>query len=240
MNCRTGKCPDISRDPSVPSLFDGFVEYLSREEQAARISVLQLTGSMEEYLVWEFITFVHGTTQGGTVTLKEAAGRSDVALLRGQLKAEARSTDDLRIVGIVEAKYTTNHAYLAERGKGQGDDDKNDGDKLEKLWEKVVKRSQKPTGALGGYEIDRDCPVYALVFAGYTRRESPVPAFKERSCGERDEKLLGAARSRFVQHHGAPIDAEHGLVSVWENRKVESAGAVFALTLKAGLWRPQH
>jgi len=48
----------------VTSLYHGFLKYLGEEEVRRRIAAIQLSGRAEDYLVKEFVAFVHDATDG--------------------------------------------------------------------------------------------------------------------------------------------------------------------------------
>lgn len=196
---------------SIPSIFRTFDGVL--KEVKEKISLLQIVGSNEDYLVKEFIYHIYNSSEG-TLTPQANFGNTkvskerqyDIAVLQGE-----------EIIGILEAKYISNHS--------RGDTDHGHGS-LRNLAEQLKKPNNFETH--GGKTVKENLTLYGLVFLSHVSKIKNPEEVKE----FKNEKCVRAKNYRLINWD---MDALPRFKAVYKNFQVK--GTEYFSSLYVGLWR---
>ena len=98
----------------ITDMYDSFLEYLG--EQKEKISVLQLSGKIEDFLVKEFVYYVYKKTEGKNFVLTNYGSKEeqkiDICLIREKSHYKPEKNDEIEakyeIYGMIESKYIRN------------------------------------------------------------------------------------------------------------------------------------
>jgi hypothetical protein len=186
-----------------------YYEYLQHlQSRKEFIAPLQLTGSLEDYFVREFIAFAFRASGGELLGMSnfgiKGEQKFDIAFTKG------KSIQSRSIVGLIEAKYIGN-AHRAETIDTARDEVSA---KLKDLKRQLRQFSSDSHGELPVRLRSRNREVYGLVFVSGTK-----------PLGEPSGKL------------GFHAYETPQLNSVYDDLPVTGLGIPFSVSLSAGLWR---
>jgi len=192
-----------------------FLRHLGKHKK--KISYLQLTGRIEDYLVKEFICFAHEKKIFAISNYgKKNQQQVDICLLKGTLR-------DPKIYGMIEAKYLRN---VHRAWSGNATDEIVPALRSLKRQLHIFKRSKH--GRLGVNLIAHSDNIYGLVFASYVSRKKDEIKKK----GYYDSILEKAERD--FRYHDLP---KPYFRPVYDDVKIKALDATFFVTLKCGLWK---
>lgn len=200
---------------SIPDIFQTFHENLKKDEN--KISLLQISGSNEDYLVKEFIYHIY-TFSGKTLipqanfgnTKKEKERQYDIVVFQGG-----------EIVSILEAKYVSSHSRLGVKHKHGS---------LRKLAEQLKKPDKLKK--FGGKSVKENITLFGLVFLSYVR-EANYPEEREKFKIERIKRAR-----KYGLLNWQVEDSPPEFKMVYENSEVKGTDQ-FA-SLYVGLWRLEN
>ena len=147
---------------SIGYIYHNYIKHLKSKEK--QISVLQLTGRIEDFLVKEFIYCAYAESNkkifGLTNVGKSKEQKIDICLQR-KVKGQ------IEIMGMIEAKYIRNvHRYNTILN---AKDEINDS--LKSFGKQVHKYSKSIHGGYNVNLISKDNNIYGLIFTSYADRK---------------------------------------------------------------------
>jgi hypothetical protein len=208
----------------VISLYDGFRLHLRTPAVRERVIPLQFAGRIEDYLVKEFVSYLHHASLGRRFaqTNQGCSGQQkvDIAILRGTPSGEAV------VESFLEAKYIMNRHRRSDKPWGAMDQLRTTLDSLQHQLE------LKPKAEHGFHRVRlsaRSTKVYGLVFASYTRREDE---------SDESSKFFGRVLELAAAHGMRYHDLERPYFRpVYQDEPVTILGEKWSASLKIGLWR---
>ncbi len=207
----------------VNSLYDSFIKHLrEQKEEQKKISVLQLSGKIEDFLVKEFVYHVYQKTQGKVFFALNFGSKSprqqeiDICLIRRKSPYE--------IYGMIEAKYISNRQkfpYLASPAT----------DLIKPILKSLKKQVHvfKESSHVGiDVNLLSKANIYGLVFASYVSEKKDKKEKKNFYKKVRDKASL--ENFRYRDHPKPYFDR------IFDDVEVNFLGSTFYTTLRAGLW----
>ena len=199
--------------------FYSFLKYLA--DQKEEIAVLQLSGKIEDFLVKEFVYFIHKSSGGKNFALVNIGNKNqqkiDLCLIRGE------TVNDAKIYGLIEAKYFRNrHRFWSSNAMDEITTTLKDLNRQLHIFENP---------SHGRFHVNlksKTNVIYGLVFASYINEE-------ENKLGKRNfyKTILDKASENFKYHDlSKPY-----FRPVYDDIEVKILNSIFYVTLKAGLWK---
>ena len=196
-----------------------FLKHL--EVKKEEISVLQLTGRIEGFLVKEFVYFIHRSSGGRNFALVNVGNKNqqkiDLCLINGN------SVNSAKIYGLIEAKYFRNRHRLWTS---------NAMDEITPTLKDLSRQLHVFEGySHGVFNVNlksRANVIYGLVFASYINET-------KNEAGKRNfyKTILDKASENFKYHDlSRPY-----FRPIFDDFKVRVLNTDFYVTLKSGLWK---
>jgi len=205
----------------ITTNFYQFIESLKKRNVSKKLSLLMLSGRIEEYLVKEFAYHIYEQSNGKRFGLTNIGNNKeqkiDLAVIRGDYH-------NLEIESLLEAKYLRNKHRI-------WDADAKDEIRtsLKSLSKQCHKINSKQHGGIKLSLISKDKIIYGLVFGSYVESEKD----KDKKA-EFFDKCLSVADELHFRYHDLKNPYWR---SCFEDIRVELLDKKYKVTLKAGLWR---
>ncbi len=199
----------------ITHLYYSFLKYLVKQKE--KIAFLQLTGRIEDFLVKEFIYFVHKKGQFAITNVgNKGQQKVDICLLKGNMASP-------KIYGMIEAKYVRNiHRAWASNATDEVVTT------LKELKKQLHAFENPRHGSFSVNLVSKSRNIYGMVFASYARKK------EETDMGHNFYKaILDKATGNF-RYHDLP---KPYFRPIFDNVKVKIFNSTFYVTLKCGLWK---
>ncbi len=217
----------------VTDMYYSFLEYL--EEQKEKISVLQLSGRIEGFLVKEFVYHVYKKTKGKNFVLTnygcgEDKQYIDICLIREKSNFKPEKNDKIEakyeIYGMIEAKYIRNRQRFF------------DYDAKDEITGSLTTSKTSLKRQLRAFEeshqgkcdvnlLSKTNNIYGLVFASYVSEEKD-----EKEKKGFYQRVLKEASDSFRYHDLT----KPYFNAIFDDAEVKVLESTYYITLRAGLW----
>jgi len=202
----------------IGNIYHNYIKHLKSKEE--EISVIQLTGRIEDFLVKEFIYYVY------TESNKKIFGLTNVGKSKEQkidICLQRKVKGQIEIMGMIEAKYIRNiHRYDTKLNA------KDEINSSLKSFETQVHKFDRSTH--GGYNVNlisKDNNIYGLIFASYANTKQDNDWNKYR------EGIISKANDFGFKYH----DKSKAYFDIaYENVSKTIFDEEYFVSLASGLW----
>lgn len=204
---------------SITNSFYEFLEYLNKNNE--KISSLQLTGKIEDYLVKEFVYFIYKKSGGKNFVLVNIGNKNqqkiDLCLIKGN------DSEKAEIFGLIEAKYIRNNHRIWDNSAM---------DEITTILNDLHRQlhifNTLNHGGFNVHLISKTNTIYGLVFASFVSKTKNDP----KKINFYDA-ILNKAGANFRYH-----DLKKPYFRpIYEDIQVTILNTKFYVTLKAGFWK---
>lgn len=214
----------------ITSLWPSFVEEYRRTTSfRKRTAPLQLDGSLEQYLVKEFMQFVYWQSKGSEYCEGNVGNSGEQKIDIAFIKHSPQNgrENNYVITTMIEAKYLRNRAHLSTS-------DETRDTILTTLKDLARQLRFRPAQRHGGYDVDLRASsgaVYGLIFVSYVCRKGEVPDAKKRFFQKvtKDALNLGL-RYYYLQNQNPRLD------TIYKDYPLTLFGEKWKVSLSGGLW----